>query len=158
MGWTDTHLYEFRSRDIGWGIPDPDWSDGPLDARKTTLLDAIEDTGGRTLSYIYDFGDGWEHTIRIEHIDAAEPGVIYPRLLDAIGRCPPEDVGGPPGYEQFLAAIADPDHKQHAELREWVGDAFDPHVVDIDGIAETLTKLGKRWRRRSRSSKKPANK
>ena len=156
MGWTDSHLYEFRSHDIGWGIPDPDWGrDGPLDARKATLFDVLEDTGGRTLTYIYDFGDGWEHTIRIERIDAAEPGATFPRLLDAVGRCPPEDVGGPPGYDEFLAAIADPDHERHAELREWFGDEFDPHTVDVEGTAEALTKLGKRWSRR-RAKKKPA--
>src|SRR6201996_7697681 len=34
MGWTDSHLYEIRARDIGWGVPDPDFGDGPLDARK----------------------------------------------------------------------------------------------------------------------------
>ena len=24
LGWTDSHLYEFRFRDVGFGIPDPD--------------------------------------------------------------------------------------------------------------------------------------
>ena len=28
MGWTDSHLYEIRAGDVGWGIPDPDWG-GP---------------------------------------------------------------------------------------------------------------------------------
>lgn len=63
VGWTDSHLYEFRFRGIGFGIPDPDWGmgDGPIDARKTTLLAAIEDTGAKSFKYLYDFGDGWEH-------------------------------------------------------------------------------------------------
>lgn len=64
MGWTNSHLYEFRARDIGWGIPDPDFGDGPLDARKARLADIVEDTGLRSLKYLYDFGDGWEHTVR----------------------------------------------------------------------------------------------
>ena len=37
-----------------------------------------------------------------------EPGPDLSGLIEAIGRCPPEDVGGPPGYEEFLAALADP--------------------------------------------------
>lgn len=38
MGWTDTHLYEFRVGDAGWGEPDPDGIyDGPMDAKKITL-------------------------------------------------------------------------------------------------------------------------
>ena len=49
MGWTNTHLYEIRGRDVGWGIPDPDWGDGPLDARKARLDDVLEDLGTKTL-------------------------------------------------------------------------------------------------------------
>jgi hypothetical protein len=66
MGWTNSHLYEIRARDIGWGVPDPDFGDGPLDARKARLGDVLEDAGVRSLKYLYDFGDGWEHSIRIE--------------------------------------------------------------------------------------------
>ena len=44
----------------------------------------------------------------------ANPALTYPALIEPIGRCPPEDVGGPPGYEEFLAALADPGHKRHA--------------------------------------------
>src|SRR3546814_12388400 len=58
LGWTDSHLYEIRARDVGWGVPDPDWGDGPLDARKARLVDVLEDAGAKTLRYIYDFGDG----------------------------------------------------------------------------------------------------
>jgi hypothetical protein len=158
MGWTDTHLYEIRVGDLGWGIPDPDWDYGsaPLDARKATLLDAIEDTGAKTLEYLYDFGDGWAHTIRIERIDGADPAVSYPRLLEAVGRCPPEDVGGAPGYEELLEALADPDHERHAELHEWLGDDFDPHAVDVAGISQALLKLGGRWQRGTRSKPRRA--
>nr|WP_253610553.1 MULTISPECIES: plasmid pRiA4b ORF-3 family protein [unclassified Bradyrhizobium] len=31
-----------------------------------------------------------------------------PFLLEAAGRCPPEDVGGAPGYAEYLEAIGDP--------------------------------------------------
>src|SRR5213083_2017316 len=91
MGWTNSHLYELRAGDIGWGIPDPNGSDGPLDARKTRLIDVLEDVGTKTLRYVYDFGDGWEHTIKIERLTDPVPGVAYPCLVDAAGRCPPED-------------------------------------------------------------------
>ena len=43
-------------------------ADGPLDARKARLVDVLEDVGAKTLSYLYDFGDGWEHTIKIERL------------------------------------------------------------------------------------------
>src|SRR5918998_813170 len=57
IGWTNSHLYEIRARDVGWGVPDPDFGDGPLDARKARLLDVLENTGAKTLKYLYDFGD-----------------------------------------------------------------------------------------------------
>src|SRR3712207_6600931 len=91
MGWTDSHLYAIRARDVRWGVPDPDWGGGPLDARKVRLVDVLEDTGAKTLKYLYDFGDGWEHTVKVERITDAIPGLVYPSLIDATGRCPPEE-------------------------------------------------------------------
>ena len=124
MGWTNSHLYEIRARDVGWGSPDPDFGDGPLDARKARLIDVLEDVGAKSLKYLYDFGDGWEHSVRIERITDAVPGIVYPRLIEAAGRCPPEDVGGPWGYREFLVAIADPNHQEHAEMLQWIGSAL----------------------------------
>jgi hypothetical protein len=99
MGWTNSHLYEIRAGDVGWSDPDPDWGhDGPLDARKARLGNVLDDVGTKGLRYLYDFGDGWEHTIKVERLIDPEPGVTYPRLTEATGRCPPEDVGGPWGY------------------------------------------------------------
>jgi hypothetical protein len=152
IGWTNSHLYEIRAGDVGWGMTDPDWGDGPLDARKARLVDALEDT--KTLRYLYDFGDGWEHTIKVERLIDAEPGLIYPRLIEATGRCPPEDVGGPWGYPEFLDAIHDPKHERHAELSEWIGDDFNPNFVDIDGLANEVTALAKAWSRKPAAKRK----
>jgi hypothetical protein len=114
MGWTDSHLYEFRAGGVGWAAPDPDgYYDGPLPANKSSLLDVIEDVGTKTIHYIYDFGDNWHHVIKVEKIDDAIPGAAYPRLVRAIGACPPEDVGGFPGYADFVDAMADPKHEEH---------------------------------------------
>jgi hypothetical protein len=148
MGWTNTHLYEIRARDVGWGEPDPDWGDGPLDASKASLAGVLEDIGTKTLRYLYDFGDSWEHTIKVERIADAVPGLAYPRLVEATGRCPPEDVGGPWGYAELLAALADPKHERHAELKDWIADDFDPESVDVDHLADNLEGLAKRWSRK----------
>ncbi len=120
---------------------------GPLDARKARLVDVLEDTGVRSLKYLYDFGDGWEHSVRIDRITDAVPGIAYPRLVEASGRCPPEDVGGPWGYRDFLEAIADPDHEQHAESATWVGEDFDLAALDVERLANDLAALAKRWSR-----------
>src|SRR5690348_5841473 len=94
MGWTNSHLYEIRARDVGWRVPGRDVGNRPLDARKTRLVGALEDVRTRSLNYLYDFGGGWAHTLRMERITAPVPGIAYPRLVEATGRCPPEDVGG----------------------------------------------------------------
>jgi hypothetical protein len=157
MGWTNSHLYELRARDVGWGVPDPDWGDGPLDASKAKLVDVLEDVGVKTLRYLYDFGDGWEHTIKIERLIDSEPGVIYPRLIEATGRCPPEDVGGPWGYAELLAAIDDPKHERHAELGDWIGDDFDPKAASADARSQEVEELAKRWSRKTSSKKTRAS-
>ena len=138
MGWTDSHLYEIRARDVGWGVPDPDWGGGPLDARKARLVDVLEESSAKTLKYLYDFGDGWEHTIEAGRIAEAVPGLAYPRLTEARGRCPPKDVGGPWGHADVLEAITDPEHERHAEVAEWIGGPFDPDVVEAEEHAQAL--------------------
>jgi hypothetical protein len=158
LGWTNSHMWEFRARGTGWGVPQPDWGfgggmDGPHNAARATLLDVLEETGVKTLKYLYDFGDGWEHTVKIERIVAPEPGASYPRLVDASGRCPPEDIGGPPGYAEFLEALGDPDHERHDEITEWYDADFDPGIVDAAAIKRDLATLAKRWSRAPRKRK-----
>lgn len=147
IGWTNSHLWEFRARGTCWGPKDPDFDfgDGPLDASKSTLFGVLDDMGVKTLKYLYDFGDGWEHTIKVERIFDGVPGVEVPFLLEASGRCPPEDIGGPWGYMEFLEAIADPNHERHDELTEWYDSEFDPAVVDVPTIEAKLSVLAKRW-------------
>jgi len=144
MGWTNSHLYEIRARDVGWGRPDPHFGDGPLDASKARLIDVLEDVGTRSLKYLYDFGDGWEHSIRIERITDAVPGMAYLCLIDAAERCPPEDVSGPWGYRDFLDAIADPNLQEHAERIEWIGSNFDPNSTDVEALTQAVHGLANR--------------
>lgn len=154
IGWTNSHLWELRAGGVRWGIPDLDHDSDRRDGSKVTLVDVLEGTGTSALTYLYDFGDGWEHTILVELVTDAGPTARYPRLIGAIGRCPPEDVGGPAGYAEFLAAIADPDHERHEELTEWHGAKFDPVVVETDVIERRLAALGRGWSSRARPAKR----
>jgi hypothetical protein len=154
MGWTDTHLYEFRAGGAGWGEPDLDgFYDGPMDAKKFTLEKVLDQTGTRTIQYVYDFGDDWDHSIRIERVNEATPGMTYPRLLKAVGACPPEDVGGAWGYEEFLEALADPDHEQHDDMARWSGGDFDAEDAGTESIIKRFDRLAKKWAPRSRKPK-----
>jgi hypothetical protein len=141
MGWSGGHLWEFRAGGTGWGPRDDyEFGDGPHDASKATLLSVIEDVGVKTMRYIYDFGDDWQHTIKVERIFADVPGLAQPFLLEATGRCPPEDIGGPQGYREMLDALADPKHARHVEFVERYG-SFDPAVVDLKGLEAAVDAL-----------------
>jgi hypothetical protein len=154
MGWENYHLYEFRAGDTAWGIPDPDFPGyAPEEdhaASKSTLADILANGGGKAFKYLYDFGDGWEHGIKVEAVAeaAADADVAYPRLIAAKSACPPEDVGGPWGYGNYLEIMADPKHERHAELVEWRGPGFDPEAVDEAAIHRRLAAIAKRLARR----------
>lgn len=94
-----------------------------------------EDVGGGSLEYLYNFVDCWEHSPRIERITEAAPGVAYPDLIEAVGGCSSENVGGPRGYREFLEAIADPGRHEHAERVQWIGRHFDPTDADVQARA-----------------------
>jgi len=147
MGWSNSHLYEIRVGGVGFGLPDPDWRDGPRDARRARLNDVLEDVGTRTLHYIYDFGDGWDHTIKVERLINPFPGTVYLLLLEAVGRCPPEDIGGPWSYVELLEARSDIKHRRHAECEEWFPDGFDPGAADLNSLSQEVAALAKRWSR-----------
>ena len=150
MGWTNSHLYEFRMRGVGFGLPDEGWADGPIDARKVSLLSAVQDTGVKSFKYLYDFGDGWEHSIRIERIFPAV-GTEGPMLLEAMGNCPPEDVGGPWGYQEFCEALADPAHERHAETLEWWGSSdYDPATANFSQLNKAVDDLAAKSARKAR--------
>lgn len=146
MPFDDCHLFEFRADGKHYAIPDPEWDslrDRTFSAR-TTKLGALIDRGVTQLSYTYDFGDDWRHTVNVETVFAADPGADYPRYIDGARRGPPEDVGGIPGFELFLDAMADPDHEQHDELMRWHGRPFDPERIDEPDIQLRIVKLAKR--------------
>lgn len=140
MGWTDSHLHDFEVDGVRYGVPDPDWGIEVLDESRVTLDRVAAE--GRRLHYTYDFGDGWEHVVTVEQVLAAEAGMRYPSCVAGRRACPPEDVGGPWGYEEFLVAIRDPAHAEHAHRLEWIGGSFDPDAFDRAEVNEVFEQLG----------------
>ena len=130
MGWTNSHLYEFKIDGNSYGDPEMLDDDGLSDSSVTKISDVVpNDGGGFRFLYEYDFGDCWEHEVLFEGCPQAEPGQQFPLCLEGQRACPPEDVGGVWGYAEFLEAVADPNHELHDELLEWSG-PFDPDAFD----------------------------
>jgi len=141
MGWGDCHLWHFEAGDRRYGVPDPMWPRDNMAAARNVKLAALIDRGVRELVYTYDMGDDWRHTITIETVGPGEPGIRYPRFVAGERRCPPEDVGGIPGYEMFLDAMANPAHEDHNRLRDWHGGPYDPDDIGERSIRRAVAAI-----------------
>jgi hypothetical protein len=145
MGWTNSHLHDFKIEGKDYGDPllmEENFEEFDYgDSTTTKLSEILPKTGkGFRFEYKYDFGDSWKHEVLFEGMVQAEPGGRYPVCLEGARACPPEDVGGTWGYEDFLAALADPSHERHEQYQEWIGREFDAEHFD----AATATKRMRR--------------
>ena len=113
---------------------------GVLDEQRFTLAQVAPGAGG-SFEYEYDFGDSWQHIIDVEGIGEPAADVSVPRCLEGERSCPPEDVGGIWGYQEFLEALRDADHPKHTTNVEWIGD-FDPERFDVQSVNDRLSNLG----------------
>lgn len=140
MGWTDSHLHEFVIGEQRYGLSDPDWDLSHEIITETRVrLDAAL-AGRKTFTYIYDFGDSWDHKLKVEKILPPE-ALTHPICDAGEYACPPDDVGGVPGYVEFVEAIIDPDHPEHAEMLEWCGGSFDPQLFNINFVNRQLKRI-----------------
>jgi hypothetical protein len=146
MGWEDSHLHDFRIGQKRFGKPDPDDRLMGLtvgNERTVRLFSVLGKVGAKAV-YTYDFGDGWEHGIAVEKVLPPEAGHAYPFCVDGKRQGPPEDCGGVPGFYNLLEALGHPEHEQHEEMLEWLGDDFDPEVFSVDEVNRRLARLHRR--------------
>jgi len=143
MGWAGSHLSSFEIDGARYGEDVEGWLD--LEDPAIALGDVVTEPGA-SFEYVYDFGDHWAHELVVEAVEAPETGASYPRCTGGERACPPEDCGGPGGYERLLAAIgASPDidaldPREAAELRDWAGD-FDPERFDLEEVNRRLESI-----------------
>ena len=71
---------------------------------------------------------------------------VYPAFVDGARRCPPEDVGGPDGFMDFLEAVLDPAHEQHRDMVRWYGGPFDPIGFDEERARFCMENIVRRRR------------
>lgn len=159
MGWMDCHLHEFRIRaKIGetfvFGIPSEDDDIFLVDERMLPgwkhKISKYEEIIPSTFVYVYDFGDDWRHKVDFEEIIPAEPGVTYPRCIKGKRACPPEDCGGAWRYPDLLKILADPEHEEYQNTKQWVksqkggpfdSEHFEPSEVVFDDPRERFNNL-----------------
>lgn len=144
MGWTDSHLHQYRRGSIYYGQPDLEIGMRRENERRIRLNEVLRKPKDRMV-YEYDFGDGWEHDVVLESTDVVAEGGPSVRVLAGKGACPPEDVGGIGGYYCFLEAIQDPKNPEHRDMLEW-GGPFDPIAFDMEEINDYFQKTRQRRR------------
>jgi hypothetical protein len=129
MGWHSSHVHEFVVGETRYMQPDEelfDWA--TRDDRKFKLRSLLK--AGDRLRYLYDFGDNWQHVIAVEAIEPTQITGSWCEVLDGARACPPEDVGGVPGYLHFLQNTEYPNTKDAKDALHWVGGSFDPDLFD----------------------------
>jgi len=146
FGWTDSHLHAFVQGRRRFEVFYPGYEQrrGPDQAteERDVVLGELLRAKGDALEYQYDMGDFWEHSIVVEEVSEGTDGRC--RCLAGARSGPPEDCGGALRYPEILEALADPDHPEHEELSEWLGDGFDPEAFSLTVINRALAKLKRR--------------
>jgi hypothetical protein len=144
MGWSDLHAHRFLVGKVFYAPSNGDnilEKTGERDESEFRLA-ALETDMKWVFTYIYDFGDGWEHEIELEETLPAGKGGSHPVVLTGERACPPENVGGIPGYEEFLSIINNRHHAQHKRIAEWHGaDHFDPDHFEMARINRALKRM-----------------
>jgi hypothetical protein len=150
FGWLNAHLHEYEIGGVRYGIDDGEADETVEDETATTLKDVA--SVGETFTYTYDFGDDWIHTVEVEKELSAGPGTQYPRCVEGRRAGPPEDCGGPSGYQDVLVILDEPSHQEHASTRELVGVGFDPEIFDLNAVNNRMPRAKRERTRNTRRS------
>lgn len=151
MGWEDYHLHEFtmgpdtKDRSVASFRTDQTDLDDDMSAavhESAVRLDQVLATPGQRLFYQYDFGDSWEHTLKLEKVEPWTAGDLPARCLTGRRAGPPEDCGGIGGFTEIVEALdGGPlpevfDSAKH--FRDWLPAGYDPAAFDQQTINSRL--------------------
>ncbi len=143
MGWTNSHLHQFIKNRQFYSIPfDDGWEeDRIIDYRNFQINDLLQEEK-QIITYEYDFGDSWRHSITLEKILPVDTDKHYPICIKGKRHCPPDDCGGSWGYQQMLEILDDPGHAEHEMWSSWINgfyvDGFNPEHFDKQWVNELL--------------------
>ena len=147
MGWTDAHLHDFTIAGKRYGTPDAeDPPDYPIIDERTIRLDQLLKPG-LSFEYQYDFGDSWHHIVHVEQAKKLDEPYGAAFVEAGARACPPEDSGGPPGYQEFLDRLAaNPADEEVVSFLQWAGKDFDPNHFDRRAANAALLRMAwNRW-------------
>jgi Plasmid pRiA4b ORF-3-like protein len=141
MGWGGGHMHEFIFAQSNYTRVEPGL-DLPMDAQdesRVSLRKALE--GSSAFTWVYDYGDNWQHRVKVERAGDMGVPLEHPMCITGQGACPPDDVGGVPGFGNFVQAMADPAHPEHDELTAWYGGPFDAAAFTAADVQDRLDEI-----------------
>ena len=143
MGWKNAHLYRFSIGSQEYGELYHDNENSGLDHKdsKRAKLKSLVAKQGSIFLYEYDFGDGWLHEVTLEAVLEPKPDLDHPACLAGERACPPEDCGGPPGFDNLLFIMNDPGHEEYQDMVSWLGHRFDPTAFSLVQVNRRLNSL-----------------
>lgn len=156
MGWHDLYLYDFNIKEENLRVTVDEEAIAEYELYSKKNLTKKNDPYGyiskmleitpllcskvkidkylseyKNIEYIYDFGDYWKHDIVLEDI-LEDYQYEYPACIGGEGACPPEDIGGVPGYLAFLEIINHKEHPEYEKVKKWAGEDY-KYTFDIEG-------------------------
>ena len=144
MGWTNSHIYQFNhGENIIADTRLVDDELGPVTDVKDVMVTQVFSHVGNTVTYEYDFGDGWMHHLELVDRSIHPTQEVLPLVISGENACPPEDCGGIHGYKELLEVLKNPKHPEHRETKVWVGSTFNPTKFSVDACNKELGKLNK---------------
>lgn len=142
MGWDNDHMHEFLIGRKRYGMMIPDdfgFSDSTVD-ESIVRLNGVAKPKAK-FQYLYDFGDNWAHEIVIEREIKSESNERLVSCTAGENACPPEDCGGVYGYENMLKILADDQDDEYSDIKEWLGDDFDPTQFDLKSANQAVAEM-----------------
>jgi hypothetical protein len=126
--WQNYHLHLFEANKVGAKEKqivtddDPETLEGfdpdiydVLQERFVSLEDILPDH--EDVSYLYDYGDSWQHKITLEKVIEGKDFGAY--FIEGDGERPPEDVGGTWGYQEYKRTMDNKDDPEYESMKIW---------------------------------------
>lgn len=149
--WTDSHLHRFSLGGSAfdhhsqlflcpYDVDNKEWpEDGDgLPAAETRLDETLSEPGD-VLHYLYDYGDNWELTLRLEDVLPAESDCPAAVVVDGERAAPPEDCGHLVDADSLAEVLPDPALFEPERVNKGFGDAY--FVLRAAGIDVRLVDL-----------------
>ena len=131
FAWSDSHLHRFslgggpfdRHSELFLCPFDVEEGDDGSPASAVRLDETLQEPGD-VLRYVYDYGDSWELTLRLEEVRPADAST--PAALCVGGRraAPPEDCGGLTDADELVDVLDDPAHFDAEEINQALRDPY----------------------------------